>query len=68
MPFARPQNLSKNDIPTLVLSEVNLKRKIKTKDILMILKSEEQLPLGEFLYVCFLPETQGMESFLVAKI
>lgn len=34
----------------------------------MTLKFEEQFPFGKFLYVCFLPETQGMESFLAAKI
>lgn len=34
----------------------------------MKLKSEEQFPLGKFFYVSFLPETQGMESFLAAKI
>lgn len=68
IPFSHPQNLSKNDIPTLVLNKVNFKRKTKTKDILMKLKSEEQFPLGKFFYVSFLPETQGMESFLAAKI
>lgn len=34
----------------------------------MTLKSEDQFPPGKSLYVCFLPETQGMESFLAAKI